>query len=117
MEQSPLLQYRNNLYSQNGEDGIIRELINRLQIKEPNWVCEFGAWDGKHLSNTFALVERGWNAVYIEGDPEKFSDLLVTANKCKNIVPINEFVPRSGGGAGFNSSANTNSIRILDFID
>lgn len=44
---------------------------------------EFGAWDGKHLSNTFALVEQGARAVYIEGDEGRFQDLLETA---KNIL-------------------------------
>lgn len=99
MKISPLLKYKRNFHSQNGEDGILRELINRLGIHEPNWVCEFGAWDGKHFSNTFRLVEQGWRAVYIEGDSEKFSDLLATASEYKNIVPINEFVLRREGGA------------------
>ena len=45
------------------------------------------------LSNTFALVERNnWNAIYIEGDKEKYNDLLETAQNYKNITPINKFV-------------------------
>lgn len=83
--------YANNIYSQNGEDGIISELFNRLNINN-GWVCEFGAWDGIHLSNTFNLVKRNFNAVYIEGDKEKYKDLLKTAEKHKNIIPINAFV-------------------------
>ena len=84
--------YKKNIYSQNGEDGIIEEILKRLNITS-GWVCEFGAWDGKHLSNTFHLVKnRGFNAVYIEGDSIKFNDLLVTANQFKHIKPINAFV-------------------------
>ena len=51
--------FKKNIYSQNGEDGIIEEVINRLDLfKNKNlWCCEFGAWDGMHSSNTFALVE------------------------------------------------------------
>lgn len=97
---SPLLAYRKNIYSQNGEDGILTEIIRRLKINNAGWVCEFGAWDGKHLSNTFALVEKGWEAVYIEGDPGKYTDLLDTAKIYDNIIPIQEFVTR---GARFNS--------------
>lgn len=93
---SPLLEYRDNLYSQNGEDGILAEMINRLNIENIGWVCEFGAWDGKHLSNTFALAEKGWKAVYIEGDPKKYPDLLDTARSHDNIIPIQEFVTRGG---------------------
>jgi hypothetical protein len=83
--------YHKNIYSQNGEDGIIEELLKRLNITN-GWVCEFGAWDGIHLSNTFNLVKKGFNAVFIEGDTIKYGDLLKTANKYKNITPINAFV-------------------------
>lgn len=92
---SPLLKYSNNIYSQNGEDGIIYEILQRLGLDSDGWVCEFGAWDGKHLSNTFALVEQGFNAVYIEGDEEKFKDLIRTKNENPNIVAINEYVSRN----------------------
>ena len=67
---------RKNIYSQNGEDGVISSILAQIGTNSPEncWCVEFGAWDGKHLSNTFALVERGWNAVYIEGDEIKFQD-------------------------------------------
>jgi hypothetical protein len=83
--------YARNIYSQNGEDGIIDELFKRLDINN-GWVCEFGAWDGKHLSNTYNLVLKGFNAVYIEGDRDKYKDLLTTANQHPNIVPLNYYV-------------------------
>lgn len=83
--------YNRNVYSQNGEDGVIEEILNRLNITS-GWVCEFGAWDGIHLSNTFNLVQRGFNAVFIEGDSEKYADLLATVNANPNIVPINAYV-------------------------
>ena len=48
---------------------------------------EFGAWDGIHYSNSFALVERhNWNAVYIEGDKKKYNDLSI--NFIINIIFI-----------------------------
>ena len=74
----PLIQYAWNRYSQNGEDGILEELCRRLQIG-PGWSVEFGAWDGKNLSNTFNLLEHaGWNAVDIEADERRYQDLLAT---------------------------------------
>ena len=84
--------YNQNVYSQNGEDGIIEELLKRLDISS-GWVCEFGAWDGINLSNTFNLVKNmDFSAVYIEGDENKFIDLLKTQSVYKSIVPINEYV-------------------------
>jgi len=95
-----LLEWRSNVYSQNGEDGIVAELLTRLNIRNgsPRWCVEFGAWDGKYLSNTFHLVESaGWNAVYIEGDPERFLDLQSTALQFSKVVPILGMVGGSKG--------------------
>lgn len=83
--------YAKDVYSQNGEDGIIEELLKRLNINN-GWVCEFGAWDGIHLSNTFNLVQKGFNAVFIEGDSEKYKDLLATVEKNTNIIPLHAYV-------------------------
>ena len=60
--------FRNNIYSQNGEDGIIDQINKLLGFNNNSnyWCVEFGAWDGVHLSNTYNLVRNGWNAVYIE---------------------------------------------------
>ena len=75
---SPLLHFRKNIYSQNGEDGVLEEILLRLNITK-GWFCEFGAWDGVHFSNTFLLAEsRDWSGVYIEGDDNKFKDLKKT---------------------------------------
>jgi len=74
--------YAKNVFSQNGEDGILLEILTRLGIQKNGWVAEVGAWDGKHLSNTFALVrDHGFKAVYIEGDPSKYRDLLKTVEE------------------------------------
>ena len=84
--------YKKNIHSQNGEDGIIEELLKRLNI-EGGWVCEFGAWDGIHLSNTFNLVEnKKFNAVFIEGDKKRYNDLLNTVEKFPTIIPVNAYV-------------------------
>jgi hypothetical protein len=93
----PFNKFGDNVHSQNGEDGIITEIFNRLNLDEAhkNWCVEFGAWDGVFLSNTFALVEKGWNAVYIEGEPTRYKDLLKTCLNFKKIIPIEAFVART----------------------
>ena len=104
-----LIEYRNNVYSQNGEDGVLEEIFKRINVASSNnekWCVEFGAWDGKHLSNTFHLVEQGWNAVYIEGDIEKYQDLLETVKQYPKIKPINAMV-------GFEESDSNNLNNLL----
>ena len=94
----PLNKYQSNIYSQNGEDGVIGEILRRLGLAEApeQWCVEFGAWDGRHLSNTFTLVERHrYRAVYIEGDKGRFEDLLKTTRQFPGIVPLCAYVSPS----------------------
>ena len=89
-----LLSYRRNNYSQNGEDGVLEVIFQKIAktLPKEKWCVEFGAWDGKYLSNTFNLVQQGWKAVYIEGDPEKYQDLLEISKKWKDMYPLHAYV-------------------------
>ena len=88
-----MLAFRRNVNSQFGEDGIIEHLFGKLGISDGGTCCEFGAWDGKAASNTFRLVkERNFRALYIEGDAEKYKDLLDTCKEYPNITPVHEMV-------------------------
>ncbi len=115
---SPLDRYRSNFYSQNGEDGVIAEILNRLGLTK-NYlnlvVVEFGAWDGIFYSNTFRLVELGAKALYIEGSKSRFNILRKLSDKYKNVIPVNAYVsdiPNSKNT--LNSILKSNSIP-LDF--
>lgn len=88
--------FRKNIYSQNGEDGVIKEIFNRLNIKS-GWFCEFGAWDGKYGSNCYSLLFSGWKGLMIEGDSDRFGVLVKTASKHKdNLLIQNTFVQHQG---------------------
>ena len=92
-----LSNYEMNVHSQNGEDGVLKEILKRLNIKMGTF-CEFGAWDGLHLSNTYLLAQNGWRGIYIEGDSDKFKDLLETKKKHDpdQLICINKFVSIGG---------------------
>ncbi len=85
---------RKNVYSQNGEDGIIECILKDLNlVDEMQWCVEFGAWDGIHCSNTYRLArEYKWQAIMIEADATKFPELLKTRESCERIHPINALV-------------------------
>jgi len=73
-----LQQYRSDVTSQRGEDGILTALFELIGSTN-EWCIEFGAWDGRFLSNTWSLVaEQGWSGVLMEGDPDRFPDLEAT---------------------------------------
>jgi len=98
-----LLRYASNVTSQNGEDGILRRLMELVvhgktccshcgcDENEDNRLChhlvDVGAWDGKHLSNTYSLLVDGrrggadsakgclWKGILVEADEERFQEL------------------------------------------
>lgn len=88
--------YKKKYYSQWGEEGIIEEILKRLEISSENkWLCEFGAWDGIKYSNTYYFIkERKAKGVYIEGDSNKFKELIKTSKGDikGTIIPINKYV-------------------------
>jgi hypothetical protein len=85
-----------NVHSQYGEDGIVEWIFSRLPPGNKTCV-EFGAWDGRNLSNTFNLVaHHGWKAIYIEADPNKFPALTTTAAAYPAITPVCSLVSAAG---------------------
>jgi len=103
---SPYLKYAKNLYSQNGEDGIIEKILDDLDIKK-GIVIEFGAWDGIYISNIYNLWKYGnFNGILIEGDKEKADKFNDPQGKAKM---FNYFISPD--------SSNENSIdNVLDKI-
>ncbi len=109
-------EFRSDVYSQGGEDGVIRKVLDTLPLKD-KWCVEFGAWDGRYLSNTANLIENhGYNAVLIEGSREKFVDLKNNYSRNPRVVPMNRFV-------GFGEHDNLDGIlektaipRDFDFL-
>jgi len=85
------LQYKKNVYSQNGEDGIIEYIFKTLGIQNGNFI-EFGAWDGIHLSNCYKLLNEGWSGIYIEADKNKYNDLVKNFGDKQKITLINKMV-------------------------
>ena len=88
--------FKKNIYSQNGEDGILQELLKKLNLEKNGWCCEFGAWDGKVGSNTFNLVKNfNFKAIYIESDKKKFKDLKKTEREYPGIFAVNKTIDRN----------------------
>lgn len=86
--------YKKNVFSQNGEDGIIEKLINIFKIDASNeLICEFGAADGIFYSNTFNLIKNyNTKALYIEGDNTYYNKLEELSKEYTSIIPHKEYV-------------------------
>ena len=91
--------FKRNVHSQNGEDGIIEEILNRLSKHLDKSCCEFGAWDGIHLSNCYNLINnKSFKGLFIEGDKKKFIDLQNNLEKT-NSFGINKYVDFEGSNS------------------
>ena len=65
-------QYCKIIYSQNGEDGILEQLLKELEIKNGTF-CEFGASDGIESSNTYHLIKNyNFSGIAIELDRARY---------------------------------------------
>lgn len=86
---SPYLKYAKNIYTQNGEDGIIEKILEELEIT--SGICvDIGSWDGIYLSNIYNLWRyKGFNAVLIEGDRNKALESLQLVQKFDNVEVMN----------------------------
>ena len=94
---STFQRYRRNVYSQNGEDGVIAEIVHRIGLA-PSWTCDVGAWDGRYGSNCYALVKKGWPCVMIEADGGKFEYLQQLAQRSAGLIrPLRAHVDHTGG--------------------
>jgi len=89
-----LQQYRHDVTTQTGEDGIFAEVFKRIGVKH-SIVCDVGASDGLIYSNSWVLVNEGWSGILIEGDRSRF-DSLVECYKDKDsynrVVLVNALV-------------------------
>lgn len=92
-------EYGRNVTSQDGEDGIIEEIFRRLNIA--GGVCmEFGAWDGKNLSNTWTLWhERGFGAVLVEAVEDRAAKLKEATRDFHQVQVMCAYVQAEGNNS------------------
>jgi len=84
---SDLNQYELKVYSQNGEDGIIRAIF--AKIGTSNRFCvEFGVEKGLECNTRYLRDRRGWNCVWMDagdGVPEPIRTEFVTAENINSL--------------------------------
>ncbi|OHC73362.1 MAG: hypothetical protein A3G18_12485 [Rhodospirillales bacterium RIFCSPLOWO2_12_FULL_58_28] len=108
-----LYDYNKNIYSQNGEDGIIEKLLSVLNMTGGYFV-EFGAWDGKHWSNAYHLYEKGWKGCFIEGDQKRFTRLCANIPD-ETVLKINALVEEDGDNS-LDSLLQKRGVKDIDFL-
>lgn len=86
-DEKNLTQFYSQVYSQNGEDGMIAEVFRRIGTTDRFFV-EIGVENGLQCNTRF-LLETGWTGVWIEGDRTRAAEVsklfapFITANRLK----------------------------------
>lgn len=88
-----LARHEHQVYSQGGEDGIIREIFRRVGVQDRFFV-EVGVGDGLENNTTF-LLGQGWRGVWVEGGDDAARAASINFRRDlsdKNLTLIKTFV-------------------------
>jgi len=91
-----------NSTSQDGEDVVLEEILRIINssLSEERVVIEFGAWDGKHLSNSWNLINKhGYRGLLIEADHTKYQELEANFEKNSSVQTLCRLVSFEGENA------------------
>jgi hypothetical protein len=100
-------------YSQYEEDLFVANVFKQKNINK-GFFMEFGAWDGKYLSNCRYLYENGWKGCFIEGNKSRFLDLKKNYTQDNNVVLLNVFVDQADNT--LDKILTQNNILELDLL-
>lgn len=70
-----LAAYELKVFSQNGEDGVLGEILRRIGTRRHGYFVEFGGEDGVELNCALLADVYGWHGLLLEADPAKHHHL------------------------------------------
>jgi hypothetical protein len=73
-EPPDLTAYELRVFSQNGEDGVLAEILRRIGVTGA-WFVEFGVQDGTEGNTVFLAQVLGWSGAYLEADAAQHAAL------------------------------------------
>lgn len=114
--ENPLLRFASNATSQSGEDGILNRIF-QIVAPQNKYFVEFGAWDGRYLSNCFNLIQtENWGGCFIEANSYKFKQLVANHGNNYEIKCLNKFVDFDGENSLDNILKSIEAPSNLDLL-
>ncbi|MDG0817624.1 hypothetical protein [Bdellovibrio svalbardensis] len=108
---NPLLKHSEKYFSQNGEDGILLEIIRRLNLKRPITFLEFGADSGLE-NNTVNLLVHGHRGAWVGAD-----ELAITIPlNSKKLTYIKSWITAENANALFDSACERMGLSDVDIF-
>eukprot|EP01033_Poteriospumella_lacustris_P008814 gene8814-6345_t len=111
-------QFSKNITSQCGEDGIFEVLFPMLPLSEPHPYCvDIGAWDGKHLSNTYTLLhEKGWGGLLVEANEDRCAEARALYATNPKVTCVSSLVSLTGDQSLINTLEQHQVPYDFDFL-
>jgi hypothetical protein len=109
-----LIRYGYKIYSQNDEDGIIREIFNRISVTNRIFI-EFGIGNGLE-NNTLALLFDGWKGLWIEGSKKSIRQIQKKLERTINsgvLSVLHAFITKDNVNKLISSWVDTKEIDLL----
>lgn len=75
-----LRNFEKKIYSQNGEDGIIEEIFNRIGTTNKYYV-EFGIENGRECNTRYLLEEKSWTGLWMDGSADNCASARELSSK------------------------------------
>lgn len=88
-----LTKFEFQVFSQFGEDGVIKEIFRRIGTTNKYFV-EFGVEDGSETNSTYLLYQ-GWNGLWIDGSAEYIAAINKSCAKAvakKQLTAVESFI-------------------------
>ncbi len=109
-----LAHFEAQVFSQNGEDGIISEILRRIGTTNTVFV-EIGAGHGIE-ANTAYLLRKGWKGVWVEADPRAARSIqtqFAADLETGQLQLVRSFVTRENAAAVLSSARVPNEFDVL----
>ena len=111
-----LREFRRDVTSQRGEDGMIEKIFELIGVTN-QYCIEFGAWDGKLNSNTWNLLKNNsWKGLLIEASEWKFEELKTEYADKEDVTLVRGLVETEGENSLDALLARAGAPREPDFL-
>lgn len=100
-------------YSQNGEDGMIEEILRRIGVPKDGYFVEFGANDGSETNCGYLAFYKRWGGLFIEPLAEPFETLKKNFEKFPAVRCVKSMVTPENIEAVFEEAYVPKTLDLL----
>jgi hypothetical protein len=86
VETRELTPFELRVFSQNGEDGVLAEILRRIGIGEQRFFVEFGVESGREGNCVYLADVAGWRGLFMDGDENFFAALQRKYRASEHVV-------------------------------